>query len=212
MLRLIVSLKAGARVAMPCGAVLCGVLVLLGGCASTSGARVSQPPAPSIDLSPFRRIWIAGFVTHTRSDIDVNGETVRLLRRRLNPRTPLRVLDVHPLTMHDESEFSDRDRWRKLGEEYGQPLVVTGSVRLIPARPVAVERSAGRGLSYASRKGFVLEATFVFIDGRTGDILETHPLPKETLYGTDQRASTLSLYFQLMDRVVPTFLRALERR
>lgn len=190
------------------GVHLVGV-VLLASCASVPKAPISPPAALLIDLSPFRRIWIAGFVTSANRDIDVNLETVRLLRRRLNPRTTLRVIEAEPLTIRDELELGDRERWRRLAEEYGEPLIVTGSVRLNAARPVAVERTTGRGSIYLSRKGFVLETRFVFIDGRTGEVIASEPLPKETLYGTDTRTSTLFLYFQLMDRVVPNFLRAL---
>jgi hypothetical protein len=186
-----------------------GWVVLLASCAAVPMTPVSPPAALLIDVSPFRRIWIAGFVTSANRDIDVNLETVRLLRRRLNPRTPLRVIDAEPLTIRDESELSDRERWKRLAEEYAEPLIVTGSVRLNAARPVALERTTGRGSVYLSRKGFVLETTFVFIDGRSGEVIASDHLPKETLYGSDARTSTLFLYFQLMDRVLPRFFRAL---
>lgn len=190
------------------GAHFVGV-VLLSSCASVPKVPISPPAALLIDVSPFRRIWVAGFVTSANRDIDVNLETVRLLRRRLNPRTTLRVIEAEPLAIRDESELLDRERWKRLAEEYAEPLIVTGSVRLNPARPVAVERTTGRGSIYLSRKGFVLETTFVFIDGRTGEVIASEHLPKETLYGADARTSTFFLYFQLIDRVVPKFLRAL---
>jgi len=188
------------------GAGLIGVL-LLAGCASVTGARVSQPPTPSVDVSAFNRVWIAGFITSAHRDIDLNSETVRLLRRQLNSRTLLRVIDAEPITIDSESMLQDEDRWRKLGEEHGEPLIVTGSVRLVSAHPVSTERPSGRG-SAIPRKGFVLEATFVFIDGRTGKVVASQTLPKEKIYGPDDRTSTLSLYFQLMNRVLPIFLRA----
>jgi hypothetical protein len=55
----------------------------------------------------------------------------------------------------------------------------------------------------------VLETTFLFVDGRTGEVLARQQLPKETLYASGPRVSPLSLYFELMERVVPEFLRAL---
>jgi len=183
-------------------------VVVLSGCASAPNVRVSQPASPPLDMSPFRRIWIAGFLTSANHDIDVNAETVRLLRRRLNRRTPLRVIEAEPLAIRDDTELSNADRWRSLAEEYGEPLIVTGSVILTEARPVVVERTSGRG-SYALRKGFVLDATFLFIDGRTGAVIASERLPQEKAYGADPRASTLSLYFQLMDRVLPIILRLL---
>lgn len=186
-------------------AVLSGLLTLEG-CAGAARSRVSEPAAPAIDLSPFRRVWIAGFVTAANREVDVNAETVRLLRSRLNPRTPLRVIEAPPLSI-DETKLSDAARWKRLAEEYGEPLIVTGSVSLVAARPVPAESPSGRA-SYRLRKGFVLDALFLFIDGRTGEVLARQDLPKQTLYGPDQRASTLSLYLQLMERVLPAFLRA----
>ena len=182
-------------------------IVLLSGCASATINRNSQPAAPTLDLSPFRRIWIAGFVASANPDIDVNGEAVRLLRRRLNPITPLRVVEAEPLTISDDAALSNATRWRNLAEEYGEPLIVTGSIRFVAARPVAAPSPSSRP-TYRLRKGFVLEAAFFFIDGRTGEVIARQVFPKETLYGPDQRVSTLSLYFQLMDPVLAAFLRA----
>jgi hypothetical protein len=172
-------------------------------------ARVSRPVSRPLDMSPFRRIWIAGFLTSANRDIDVNAETVRLLRRRLNPRTPLRVIEAEPLAIRDEAELSNAGPWKRRAEEYGEPLILTGSVKLSDARPVAVERTSGRGGSYILRKGFVLDTTFLFIDGRTGAVIASEHPSQEKAYGADARASSLSLYFQLMDRVLPVVLRRL---
>jgi len=158
-------------------------------------------------LSAFNRVWIAGFVTSAHRDVDLNTETVRLLRSQLKSRTLLRVVDAEPITIDGESMLEDEERWRRLAEEYGEPLIVTGSIRLVSARPISTERPSGRG-SAVLRKGFVLEATFVFIDGRTGKVVASQSPPVEKVYGLDDRASTLSLYFQLMERVLPMFLRA----
>lgn len=183
-----------------------GVLLVVG-CASAPHLRASPTETPSVDVSEFRRVWVAGFLTNTQRDIDLNTESVRLLRSQLKSRTLARVIDADPITIESQSMLQNAERWRNLGEEYGSPLIVTGSIRLISARPVSTERPSGRG-SPVLRKGFVLEATFLFIDGRTGEVVASQTVPKEKVYGPDDRTSTLSLYFQLMDRVLPTFLRA----
>jgi hypothetical protein len=183
-------------------------VLLLAGCASVTDVPVSQPATPSVDLSAFDRVWIAGFLTSAPRDIDLNVETVRLLRSQLKSRTLRRLIDAEPIAIDSESMLRDEERWRELAEEYGAPLIVTGSVKLVSARPVSTERASGRQSHYVLRKGFVLEATFVFIDGRTGEVVASQSPPKETVYGADDRASTLSLYFQLMDRVLPMFLHA----
>lgn len=185
-------------------------LLIIGGCARAARAPSPPPETPAIDLAPFRRVWIAGFLATPNADIDVNGETVTLLRKRLNPRTPLRVIEAPPLAIHTEDELLDGLRWRRLGEEYSEPLIVTGSLTFAAARPVAAESPSSRPI-HRLRKGYVLEATFLFIDGRTGEVLARQVLPRETLYETGQRTSTLSLYFQLMERVLPPFLRVFQR-
>jgi hypothetical protein len=181
-------------------------LAALGGCASTARTRPTQQQTPAIDLSPFRRIWIAGFNASSNRDIDVNAETVFLLRRRLNPLTRMRVVDAQPIAVRGESELADAARWRRLAEEYEDAIVVTGTVNLESAPPVPIASASSRA-SNILRKGFALETTFLFVDGRTGAVIARQTFPKEKLYGSDQRASTLSLYLELMERVTPAFLR-----
>jgi hypothetical protein len=59
------------------------------------------------------------------------------------------------------------------------------------------------------RKGFVLRPKFVFIDGRTGATMYSEAHREEILYNAQQNTPALSSYFELMDRIVPTFLSAL---
>ena len=56
------------------------------------------------------------------------------------------------------------------------------------------------------RKGFALSADFHFVDGRTGQLLHKERFTEEVLYGADQQISPLSSYFELMDRLIPSFL------
>jgi len=62
---------------------------------------------------------------------------------------------------------------------------------------------------YQQRKGFVLQPRFVFIDGRTGAILYSESYREEVLYPQSQTVPALSTYFELMDRVMPSFLSTL---
>ena len=61
-------------------------------------------------------------------------------------------------------------------------------------------------MRYLERKGFSLDADFVFVDGRSGEVLHKERFTEEVLYGADQKVSALSSYFELMDRVLPNFL------
>lgn len=185
-------------------------LLSMGGCAR-SVMTVQMPPSATaqLDLSRFQHVWIAGFVTTANGEVDLNAETARILRSQVRSKTSLRVVDADPIALKDEDAFASPAHWKRLGEEYGAPLIVTGSMRLTPAPPrVAAQRVGGRS-AYIHQKGVVLESTFVFIDGDTGAIVFSKHLPRQIRYATGRRSSILSLYFELMDRILPDFLRAI---
>ncbi|HOQ59482.1 MAG TPA: hypothetical protein PKZ08_02550, partial [Vicinamibacterales bacterium] len=47
------------------------------------------------------------------------------------------------------------------------------------------------------------------IDGRTGETLHTETFREEVLYNAEQSTPALSAYFELMDRLLPSFLATL---
>jgi len=120
-----------------------------------------------------------------------------------------------------ERLFANTSYWRGIGEEYQNPLIVTGTVLFTPnqrsgfvSRDVERYDSFGRRQvvpvrTYQERKGFVLRPKFVFIDGRTGATLYSESYREEVLYNSQQNTPALSSYFELMDRLVPNFLTAL---
>jgi hypothetical protein len=117
--------------------------------------------------------------------------------------------------------FSDADYWKQVGDEHEKPLIVTGSVIFIPhSRSGFVQReqevydSFGRRQvvpvrTYMERTGYILRPTFVFIDGRTGEQLYSESFREEVLYSSSQQTPALSSYFELMDRLLPSFLNTL---
>lgn len=117
-----------------------------------------------------------------------------------------------------EHIFSDASYWRQLGEEYQNPLIVTGTIHFTPHRRsgmVSREREVydafGRRQvvptrAYRERRGFVLTPKFIFIDGETGATLYTERHREEVLYDSSQNTPALSSYFELMDRLLPSFL------
>src|SRR5688500_7863681 len=82
-----------------------------------------------------------------------------------------------------ERIFADAAFWKKLGEEYENPLIITGTIMFSPQQTARFETEnretydqLGRRVvvptrTYRERKGFVLEPKFIFIDGRTGATL-----------------------------------------
>jgi hypothetical protein len=231
---------------------------VLGGC-STGYVEVpiETPIQPKLDVRPFSRVFVAGFLTAGTQDVDGNLETVRLLRSQLRNKGQLRVIDADALdladvagvepkpaangaagaqppqpagdsTVADEAQFAgvdkvfaDKEYWKKIGEEFQQPLIVTGTVLFRPqSRSGFVQReretfdSLGRRRveperTYMERKGFILRPNFIFIDGRTGETLHTETFREEVLYNATQSTPALSSYFELMDRLLPSFLNTL---
>jgi len=120
-----------------------------------------------------------------------------------------------------EKIFENKEYWKKVGEEFGSPLIITGSVLFTPhqrsgyvQKEQEVYDSFGRRSvvpvrTYMDRKGFILRPKFVFIDGRTGETLYTETFREEILYNAEQSTPALSSYFELMDRLLPSFLSTL---
>jgi hypothetical protein len=117
--------------------------------------------------------------------------------------------------------FADVAYWKKLGEEYQNPLIVTGTVLFTPNQTSGFvmqnrevydaygRRSVVPIRTYMERKGFILQPRFVFIDGRTGAILYSETFHEERLYPQSQSVPALSSYFELMDAIMPSFLSTL---
>jgi hypothetical protein len=236
---------------------------------------IETPIQPKLDVTPFQRVLIAGFVAGGTEDVDTNQETVRLLRSQLRTKSSLRVIDadvmplleiaqeqsrsatseqqaealtqpresgatavpavaekVQPLPaprqIHEEKDLEPYERlfantayWKRIGEEYQNPLIVTGTVLFTPntrsgfvSRDVEQYDSFGRRRvvptrTYMERKGFILRPKFVFIDGRSGATMYSESYREEILYNAQQTTPALSSYFELMDRLVPNFLSTL---
>jgi hypothetical protein len=117
--------------------------------------------------------------------------------------------------------FANAEYWKQVGEEHQSPLIVTGTVLFTPhqragfvQREQEVYDSFGRRRvvpvrTYEDRKGYILRPTFVFIDGRTGEVLHQETFREEILYSQNASTPALSSYFELMDRLLPTFLNTL---
>jgi hypothetical protein len=251
-------------------------LVLLAGsvgCTNFYEVPIETPIQAKLDVSGFRRVLVAGFISGGTDDVDANLETVRLLRSQLRSKTTLRVIEAEVLPLIElaneqaaktaaepaaatdttaaaaapaddaakkpelpkqgegvrskkdlekfERIFADAAFWKKLGEEYEMPLIVTGTIMFTPQQHAGfVTRNTeqydqlGRRIvvpvrTYMERKGFILEPKFIFIDGRTGTTIHSETYRREVLHPTQQTVPALATYFELMDQLIPDFLGAL---
>lgn len=235
-----------ARTAVAIGSAFAAVATA--GCLNFYEIPVETPIHAKLDTSPFQRVLVAGFISGGSKAIDPNTETARLLRSQLRTKSQMRVIDADAISLVEEvdkrrgtappasdeprimtekdveayeSIFTDAAFWKKLGEEYQGPLIVTGSVLFTEVakqgmvrRPVNSVDQYGRPTvnevaSYSSMKGFALVPKFVFIDGRTGAVLYSESFHEEALYQESQTTPALSSYFELMDKLLPGFLNTL---
>src|SRR5688572_21521871 len=227
---------------------LAAVLVAVA-CTNSFEIPIETPIRPKLDVAAFQRVLVAGFISGGSEDVDGNLETTRLLRSQLRTKSQLRVIDSDVLPLVDvasegrdssgpaaaapapikeekdleayEHVFANVEYWKKIGEEYQQPLIVTGTVMFTPLqrnsivqREQEVYDSFGRRRvvpvrTYMERKGFSLDGRFIFIDGRSGATLHSESFGEQILYNANQTTPALSSYFELMDRLIPTFLSTL---
>lgn len=170
-------------------------------------------------MSTFDRVLIAGFVAENvpdrGRDLNLNQETARLLRMKLRSGASISVYESEPVHLaraaaatatSEESVFHDLAYWKRLGEEYRQPLILTGTVAFERAGPQSVERQLGPRAVTVWRPRFKLGLRLVFINGRTGEMLESLSLGPVAMQAPDERTTALALYFQLMDRLTPAVL------
>jgi len=120
-----------------------------------------------------------------------------------------------------EDIFNDAEYWKKVGAEYQSPLIVTGTVLFteisksgMVSRPQTYIDPQGiqryqEVRSYSDLKGYALTPKFVFIDGRTGAVLYSESFHEESLYPAGNNTPALSSYFELMDKLLPSFLNTL---
>jgi hypothetical protein len=209
---------------------------------------IETPIRPRLDVSAFQRVLVAGFISGGIEDVDGNLETTRLLRSQLRSKSDLRVIDADTLPLMEvvastraksgaaeplppikeekdlepyQPLFVNAAYWKQIGEEYQQPLIVTGTVlfttqdrsssilRNNETRDQFGRRQTETQRVYVESKAFILRPHFIFIDGRTGNVIYQRTFKEENQSGVNQQTPPLSSYFDLMDRLIPTFLSTL---
>ena len=177
---------------------------------ATRVIRPANTPSPQVQrgLAGLQRVWVAGFATDRAAEFDVNTETVRVLRTELRTWSPASIVEATPLAL-EEPKLHDVPYWRRLGEEHGFPLIVTGTVKLHVAPARVVQRGARSGYAYAT--GRVLESTVVLIDGHTGKLLFSYRLPSRMRYGVGRFSSGFWLFMQMMHAAIDDWFQAITR-
>ena len=133
-------------------------------CGGYSEIAIETPIRPTMDVSAFQRVFVAGFISGGSEDVDGNLETTRLLRSQLRTKSSLRVIDADSLPLQDVATegrpaeqtppaqvkdekdldaysnlFANVEYWKRIGEEYQQPLIVTGTVLFTSSSRCTIE-------------------------------------------------------------------------
>src|SRR5688572_24883139 len=69
---------------------------------------IETPIRAKMDVSPFQRVLVAGFVAGGTDDVDTNLETVRLLRSQLRSKSSLRVIDADVMPLLEIAQDQSR--------------------------------------------------------------------------------------------------------
>lgn len=122
------------------------------------------------------------------------------------------------IDLEQDKLLEDVDYWRRLGEEFEEPLIISGRLRFAAEERSGFSRRDRyvrgafnqprlvRSTQFQERSAYTLTAEFFFIDGRDGRTIHRERFTEEVIFGRDEESSALSSYFELMDRVLPNFL------
>ena len=108
--------RTNHRLIVAAGSAACAALLMIGCGTTYYEIPIETPIQPKMDVSPFQRVLVAGFVAGGTEDVDANQETVRLLRSQLRTKSQLRVIDADLLPLMDvAASFVARDPPRRAG-------------------------------------------------------------------------------------------------
>ena len=209
---------------LPGRLLLCAVLVA-GGCAWPERASagvvrvtISAPMPARIDMSGIHKILVTRLlVDQELPGVDLNKETVGLMRRGMRKKTRLDVLDVEPPPLPEQplrELLANSGFWRRLAETHGADMVISGKVSFESQdrsgfvtqdeiSPVTGQRV--RRTRFVDREGFTLGLTLFFLDGATGRLLYEDQFTGEntlTGHGTDRLSVLYTLFEQFEDDIL----------
>src|SRR5688572_32999111 len=95
--------------ALRAAAIASVVMLAAAGCTNFYEIPIETPIQAKLDVTPFQRVHVVGFIAGGLDDVDANLETVRLLRSQLRTRSNLRVIeaDVLPLVEIAQEQFKE---------------------------------------------------------------------------------------------------------
>jgi hypothetical protein len=185
------------------------------GWAGVVRVTISAPMPARIDMSRIRKILVTRFIVDQElSGVDLNKETVSLVRRSMRKKTRLDVLETDPPPLPEQplrDLLANSGFWRRLAETHGADMLIAGKVsyesqdrsgfvtvdEISPVTGQRVRRSR-----FVDREGFTLGLHLFFMDGVTGRLLYEDQFTGEntmTGHGTDRLSVLYTLFEQFED-------------
>lgn len=185
------SARRGARRFAAVGAAV--LLVGAAACSSVSQVRLKLPLKPRLPLRGNEKIVLAPFLIVTEADkardkrlqnVDLQGEFHRFLKRQIEKKTKLEVVETPPDLKLPTQSLAELGRatefWKALGTSTGGEILVSGSLEF-----KVEDRSGYKTEEYVSpingqtyyrqvyveQSGFLFDIVFLVFDGRSGERL-----------------------------------------
>ena len=193
---------------------MAGLLVVA--TSACSAHRLSHPnlmPASPLaeKATAYRRVLVAGLSATAVAGVDPNEEASRLLRSELRNEASVQVVDAEPLKV-ERRVLDDVPFWRRLGEEYREPLIVTGVVDFQSIGPYYQERQVGRRTLRLFLPQFRLSLRLLLIDGATGERIGSAVCGPIVAHAASSGERALILFYRLVERTMPSVLAIFGRR
>ena len=194
------------------------ILAVCAGCSPVSQVRLTLPLKPRLPLRGNEKILLAPFLIVTEADkvkdkrlqnVDLQGEFHRFLKRQIEKKTKLEVVNAPSDLKLPTQSLSELGRatefWRSLGSSTEAEILVSGSLEF------RVEDRSGYKTEeyvspingqtyyrqvYVEQSGFLFDIVFLVFDGRSGEKLLQDEFKDFRQSGGSSRADELQGLFE----------------
>ncbi len=196
----------------------CLILGLVGiGCGGAAYlVTIQHPMKERIPPDKYKSILVAGFLAE-EDKLNLNFETVKYLRTELRKNTPYKVIEEKPIEIPSariEELPSDTDFWKSLAIQAKAELIMWGRINYT-AEPTAELKEmsyrhpvTGRILTatqLVERTNFKVELDLYFSDGSSGEVVYQDKY-SQTIPYKERPSADLPIFFNLMNRILPSIL------
>lgn len=191
--------------------------------AGVKEVTIEVPVKQKIDVSDYESLMVANFICERNTQLDLDVEVVRYLRKLLLRTLKLDVAKGEAPTLPTgrggKSIFEVPDYWTDLGGRFDSDLILSGNVAFSTEDRSGYEQidlrnyqgGYRRDMGYSpyntrtifiEQTGFFLNLEVHLLNGRTGEELYTDKFYQEIVYN-GSGPDDLSVFFMMMDKLAP---------